>query len=216
MNHSDLCKLALSWLKRPNSRKGHGCAVALSECRTGWDGEIPDAIGFRTTAPQSGSVLIEVKTSRADFLADKDKPHRQSGGVGDWRYYMAPEGVLQLSDMPERWGLIEVNKRGHIKVRSGLAQYYGDWRGFDDKAEAWRFNNVDREREQFLLVRVLANTDPQKTLDYTRAIANNHAVAIRRIEEIAVELGLPKEASISCIKSSIRMMQMGIGINEQK
>lgn len=48
MRHADLCKLALVCLKRPYSRGGHGCKVALDECRTGWSGEIPDALGFAT------------------------------------------------------------------------------------------------------------------------------------------------------------------------
>lgn len=209
MTHAELCKLAVKWLQRPNSRNGPGCAVALSECRTGWDGEIPDAIGFRTSGSGIDTTLIEVKTSRSDFLADKAKPHRLEGGVGDYRYYMAPEGVLCHSDMPERWGLIEVNKRGHIKIRSGLAQSYGNWRTLEEMENAWRFTNVDRAREQFLLVRVLANTDPQKTLDYTRSIANAHAAAVRRIGEIAVELGLPSEASTSCIQNKIRLIRAG-------
>ena len=55
MKHSDLCKLAVSWLKRPFSRGGHGCTVAIDECRTGWGGEIPDAVGYRYSGMQDTS-----------------------------------------------------------------------------------------------------------------------------------------------------------------
>lgn len=176
MNHAEMCVLALKWLKRPHSAGGPGCAVALSECRTGWDGEIPDAIGFRCTNPDPGSVVVEVKVSRADFLADSKKPHRLAGGVGDWRYYMAPENLISFSELPPGWGLLEVNSRGHIKVRRGHAVYFK--RGYDEmrrQSVLWKFLDVDAERERFLLVRALANTgDPQKTLDMMRE-ANNRA-----------------------------------------
>src|SRR5690606_30712771 len=121
MTHADLCALALKWLKRPRSAGGAGCAVAVSECRTGWSGEIPDAIGFRCAEPDPGSVVVEVKVSRPDFLADSKKPHRTSGGVGDWRYYMAPQGIISAVDLPKGWGLLEVNSRGHVKVVAGHA-----------------------------------------------------------------------------------------------
>lgn len=89
MTHSEPCKLAVGWLKRPHSRGGHGCTVAIDECLTGWTGEIPDAIGFRFSGrvgdPGSGTVLVECKVTRSDFLADRSKPHRESGGVGNWR-----------------------------------------------------------------------------------------------------------------------------------
>ena len=116
LKHSDLCKLAVSWLKRPFSRGGHGCTVAIDECRTGWGGEIPDAVGYRYSGMQDtsmdGTVLVECKLSRSDFLADKAKPHRHAGGIGNWRYYMAPEGLISPEELPEKWGLVEVNARG--------------------------------------------------------------------------------------------------------
>jgi hypothetical protein len=192
MTHAELCALALKWLKRPNSAGGPGCAVAVSECRTGWNGEIPDAIGFRCIAPNAGSVVVEVKTSRADFLADGKKPHRASGGVGNWRYYMAPEGMLAFSDLPAGWGLLEVNKLGHIKVRRGHAMYFKGW--YDEmcrQAIIWQFPNVDIAREQFLLVRVLANTgDPQKSLDMLRESNNRANRLAAAMGRVAVALGL--------------------------
>lgn len=190
--HAELCRLALKWLKRSISAGGPGCAVALSECRTGWGGEIPDAIGFRSTEPNPGSVVVEVKTSRSDFLADSRKPHRVNGGVGNWRYYLAPEGVIPLSDLPERWGLLEVNDRRHIKVRHGHALYFRS--GYDEmqrQAKLWRFLDVDVQREQFLLVRVLANAgDPQKTLDMIREASNRANRLAAHLNRIAIAAGL--------------------------
>lgn len=75
LTHASLCQLAVSWLKRPHSRQGPGCQVAITESKCGWlDGEIPDAIGFRAGVFAEASVLVECKLSRGDFLADKKNP----------------------------------------------------------------------------------------------------------------------------------------------
>lgn len=181
MTHQDLCELALKWLKRPWSRQGHGCAVALSECRSGWDGESPDAIGFRATGHMDGSVVVEAKVSRADFLADINKPHRVQGGMGNWRYYIAPANLIDPNELVDRWGLLEVNQRGHIKIVSGAAVHLNSYRRRADELLRWK-HEANREREQFLLTRALANTgDPQKTLNMLREAnrMRNYALAER-------------------------------------
>lgn len=199
MNHAEMCALAVKWLKRPNSAGGPGCAVAVSECRTGWDGEIPDAIGFRCANPTPGSVVVEVKVSRSDFLADSKKPHRAGGGVGDWRYFMAPEGMIDAGELPAGWGLLEVNGRGHIKVKAGHATHFNG--GYDEmrrQAVLWKFPDVDLKREQFLLVRVIANAcDPQKNLDMLRESNNRAARLAAAMSRIAKTLGLHDYAN-SC------------------
>lgn len=122
MTHADLCALAVKWLKRQNSAGGPGCHVAISECRSGWTGEIPDAIGFRAAGHKQtdGSIVVECKTSRSDFLADRKKAHRLEGGLGNWRYFMAPAGLIRADEVPLGWGLLEVNSRLHIKAVAGL------------------------------------------------------------------------------------------------
>ncbi|MEG5263254.1 adenylosuccinate synthase [Pseudomonas sp. JDS28PS106] len=155
MTHNDLCLLAVKWLQRANSAGGPGCHVAVSECRSGWSGEIPDAIGFRAAGFEDGSTVVECKTSRADFLADRKKAHRVAGGLGNWRYFMAPAGLIRADELPAGWGLLEVNQRGHVKVAAGLAAFYRE--GYDvvrGQSQLWR-HEADREREQFLLVKLL-------------------------------------------------------------
>lgn len=122
MDHKTLCSLAVNWLKRPASRIGPGCLIAISESANWINREIPDAIGWRPYGYGcSGSVLIEAKVSRADFLADFKKPHRlePSHGMGTYRYFLAPEGIVSIDELPHKWGLVEVNARGHLKVRAG-------------------------------------------------------------------------------------------------
>jgi hypothetical protein len=79
------------------------------------------------------TVLIEVKTSRSDFLADKRKYARSKVAeelnhqIGNYRYYLCPEGVITEADLPDNWGLLvydgkKIHKaRMATKVESSLA-----------------------------------------------------------------------------------------------
>ena len=57
------------------------------------------------------TAVIEVKTSRADFLADKQKywrrPESAKNQAGNFRCYLAPIGLLRVEEIPENWGLLE-------------------------------------------------------------------------------------------------------------
>lgn len=157
MSHKGLCDLAAKWLKRHASQNGHGCAVSVTEAPSGWSGEIPDAIGFRIAGHHDGSIVVEVKVSRSDFLADKNKPHRVSdAGLGNWRYYMCPEGLIQPVDLPSGWGLLWVNARGHVKAMAGAAVHFSDGYGAFDKAlSEWR-QESRIDRELWMLVKLLS------------------------------------------------------------
>jgi hypothetical protein len=69
--------------------------------------EIPDAIGW------SGSIstLVEVKTSRGDFLGDANKPFRKdpTKGMGSWRTYLVPPGIVTAEDCPPGWSIYVVH-----------------------------------------------------------------------------------------------------------
>lgn len=177
--HATLCLLAARWLKRPQSAGGHGCHVAVSEARPGWAGECPDAIGFRA-GHEAGSVVVECKVSRADFLADRSKPHRQPGaGMGTWRYYMAPEGLIAVDELPPRWGLLEVNSRRHVKPRAGPATSAGRWPHFSNALQAYRHDFVDTRLEFEILVRMLARLGDVESMNLAIREANARS---RRLE----------------------------------
>ena len=98
--HDELCIKACKFLIN------NGFAVSFDD-RLGavvTSGENPDAIGFRNGT----SCLIEVKVSRADFLADKKKRFRVDPtiGMGDWRFYLSPPGIIDIDDLPPGWGLL--------------------------------------------------------------------------------------------------------------
>ena len=89
--------------------------------------EIPDAIGFHS----HGSLLVEAKTSKADFYKDQNKSFRihTETGMGRLRYYICPTGLLVANEIPPYWGLlyfdgksVEVEKDAEV-----LNDYY--WQG---------------------------------------------------------------------------------------
>lgn len=108
--HAQLCLRAERFLR------SNGFSVAFSDrFQAGVaTGEKPDAIGFRNGA----SCLIEVKCSRSDFLADSKKPFRLDprNGMGDWRFFMCEPGIINITDLPDGWGLLNVTGRKVIKV----------------------------------------------------------------------------------------------------
>lgn len=110
MTHKQAVRRMANWLQ---NTMGH--TVVIAELTTA-NAETPDILGFRSGAR---SMLIEVKISRADFLADKQKRFRviSEAGMGDRRFYAAPKGLLSADEMPAGWGLLEIEDRsiGHTK-----------------------------------------------------------------------------------------------------
>jgi hypothetical protein len=103
MTHAALVRIAVQWLR------SYRCGVVLSEQACA-NGEMPDAIGWKRA---NHSVLVECKVSRADFLADRAKPFRQRAelGVGNERFYLTPADLLEPSELPAGWGLLQYRKR---------------------------------------------------------------------------------------------------------
>lgn len=112
-SHRALCYRAACWLVSTKR-----CQVVMVEKGSAHTAEMPDAIGWRGEE----SYLIEVKVSRADFLSDAKKPHRADGkGMGMYRYYMAPQGMISPSELPPGWGLIYETDKGSIGTVKGAS-----------------------------------------------------------------------------------------------
>jgi hypothetical protein len=103
MTHAQLVAMAVKWLR------SYGCGIILSE-QACISGEVPDAIGWKRACR---SVLVECKITRADFLADAQKPFRldPQEGVGCERLYLVPAGLISHNELPACWGLLEVRGR---------------------------------------------------------------------------------------------------------
>ncbi len=107
MTHKQLVRAGGAWLKR------QGCLVVVSELVALNLHEIPDDIGFKSNGD---SILLECKTSRADFFRDGEKIIRlmPETGLGKLRYFLVPKGLIKPEELPENWGLLE-HCSTHIK-----------------------------------------------------------------------------------------------------
>ena len=118
ISHSTLVRRAERWLLN------QGCAFALTELVVIISpGEIPDAIGWNGS---TSTILVECKISRADFLADQKKSIRRDPiwGLGRYRYYLCPKGMLQAEEMPEGWGLLWAYPKQVRKIKE--SEYFED------------------------------------------------------------------------------------------
>lgn len=114
ISHSDLCQIATQWLY------GSGrCKFVVKEATMAF-GEQPDAIGWRGGYD---TTLVECKAYRSDFLADKRKSFRSDNpeareierGMGRFRYYLCPAGLISRDELPPRWGLVYVYPSGTVR-----------------------------------------------------------------------------------------------------
>lgn len=140
LTHAELVKIAGRWL-----RNTAGCSVVLEElCAATGNGENPDAIGWYT----GRTTLIECKVSRSDFLADRKKPFRANPerGLGLYRYFMAPKGLIKVDELPARWGLLEVNG-SRVSVAAGKRPK--TWAGENDP---WAFTERYAQGETQMLL----------------------------------------------------------------
>lgn len=121
MTHRNLVEIGYKWaLSR--------CGFAFKELSC-VNAEIADVIGFNS----NGTFLLEAKTSRADFIADKKKPFRCNPciGMGDWRFFIVPKGLVKIEELPDMWGLIEVNERYKSVITYnpfGKGNIYSNWK----------------------------------------------------------------------------------------
>lgn len=126
MTHALLVQLAARWLGSTR-----GCSLVLTEFQCAAV-EIPDAIGWTA----GWSILVECKTSRADFKADAAKLSRSSADhrIGQERWYLTPPGLVRADEVPAGWGLLESGSRVRVVVRCPAGPAAGErWpRGFID------------------------------------------------------------------------------------
>lgn len=128
--HSVLVERAARWLA--NSMR---CSVVITEMACGV--EEPDAIGWNHGG---GSILVECKTSKSDFNADKWKSGRRTParfGMGNKRFYLVPRELLNhaLLNKPEQWGVLVAYKNR-----------------VETKAEAEWITDANKTREMGLLI----------------------------------------------------------------
>lgn len=135
--HEALSDQGVKWFKR----QGFGVIaadLAALGCR-----ERADVIAFRSQC----SAIMEAKASRADFLSDAKKPERKSGGIGLYRFYICPPGLIRPDDLPTGWGLLYGDGKKIVEVVRPKGNV---WPGPGTKFESWaefqHQNDPDAER----------------------------------------------------------------------
>lgn len=138
--HANLVQLGAKWLRR------NGFGVVATELTAHGCREQADVIGFRSSC----SALIEVKVSRGDFLADAKKTERVSGiGLGVYRFYLCPVGLIEINDIPNRWGLLYEVKGRVVEIlrpRGNIWPSYRDDIYIDGWTEFQHQPNLRAER----------------------------------------------------------------------
>ena len=121
--HYELCKLGAKYLKSRNNAEPwitpykYIAVELVTLCA-----ENADVWGTNGDA----TCVIEVKTSRSDFLADKKKWARskeaEEGGfqIGNYRYYLCPKGIIKEEELPENWGLLIWDGKKIHKVKQAV------------------------------------------------------------------------------------------------
>lgn len=148
--------------------------------------------------------------SRSDFLQDRRKPHRVSPqlGMGAFRYFMAPVGLIAVDELPEKWGLIEVNARGIISVVAGHV--------CSKRAEqvAWRHERA-LAREWLLLGTMLGrvgdveklHSELKKERNERSRLARQCDVLSERIRNLNLHIGSGAEHSVRSIAATKRKLE---------
>jgi hypothetical protein len=151
-DHDALVKRAAYWLK-----KARHCHIILTEAGGTDEGsgkiERADAIGWLRPGL---SFLVECKTSVADFRADSKKPHRQKGGMGVYRYFLAPTGVLEKVEIPEGWGVLRPWGKHSCRVIQGSSKFVEAAGDLEEKVLFWTLskNRVELEYLRRAMTRV--------------------------------------------------------------
>ena len=114
ITHKALTELAKFWLKSAKQ-----CNPVFSEQGSQNFPEMPDAIGFKSDS----CIVVECKTSKSDLYADRKKPFRESGGLGNLRYYFMTEKLYrECNNFDWRgWGVVTLKEcHGQGRQKSGM------------------------------------------------------------------------------------------------
>lgn len=132
LSHAELVEYGYDYLMKTVK-----CSFAIKEIAS-IANEIPDVIGFMVGKP--ATLLIECKTSRSDFLADAKKTFRENPGLGmgSYRSYLCEPGIIEVNDLPPKWGLLHI-KNGKIR------RVHGWKKSFNSQPEFFFNRNIQAE-----------------------------------------------------------------------
>lgn len=150
--HDKLVAMCARWFKR------NGFSVVATELASHGNREQPDVYACRQTC----SAVAEIKVTRADFLADRKKPERYRGGLGTYRFYLCPEGLISPAELPTGWGLLYASGKTILSIHAPKGNL---WPAPGKQDEHWRqfAHEIDPDAERaalFSIARRLATGKP--------------------------------------------------------
>lgn len=118
--HHELAQRLAEWLREQGRITWENIELHIELESGGRQAIRPDVFSLVTTLnPEKiNPVVHEVKVSRADFLADIAKPEKRAGyaKIAEVVYYVAPVGIIHLSELPKECGLIIEYELGKFKI----------------------------------------------------------------------------------------------------
>lgn len=114
MNSADIKAL----IKRRYSFRPGSVVIEELRISCGFDGEAARSIdiwGIEANASKGcTATAYEIKVSRGDFLRDIRNPFKQRGArlFSDKFYFVAPEGMINVREIPDWAGLIDAKPEG--------------------------------------------------------------------------------------------------------
>lgn len=115
MTHDEMAEFAAERMRKK------GYLMTWANMRSTSCNEQPDVMALKSLFD---CVIIEVKTSRGDFFADRKKPWRNGevNGMGTERIYFTPPNLLKPEEIPYGWQLWELHegKTNRIQVIKGM------------------------------------------------------------------------------------------------
>ena len=111
-HHNLCCLVAQKFFKRDFCKFGmYNTRYVAVELNVTFGGECPDVFGFGG----SYSHLFEIKLSHSDFKKDQKKWARQDdNGIGEYRTYVCPVGIIKEEELPPMWGLLYYDENSSI------------------------------------------------------------------------------------------------------
>jgi hypothetical protein len=176
--HDQQAVLGAKWFKR------QGFAVVATDLMSVGVSERADVVAFRSGRNRPVCGVIESKISRSDFLADRNKLHRSVAGLGVYRFYICPSGLILPEELPAKWGLLYVQGNRVIDVVRPQGNHWPDYdtpsRGWDDfKHES------DAQAEAhalFSIARLLAIGKPTIKTPKAQPPADKNAESVSALE----------------------------------
>lgn len=110
LRHEELLKTAAKFIK--NKALTHFGKSTYVVCNYNDGMEPIDVFGFGGGCTQ----IIKVITTRMELNLDLERAYRKCPkyGVGEFRSYLCPNGLLNKEDIPKNWGLLWCDNKGKI------------------------------------------------------------------------------------------------------